>query len=284
MLILASAVLTASVLGSMHCVGMCGPLAIWASGASEQGSKVRLMLASISYHGGRMATYMLAGLLAGTVGRLVDLGGEALGFQLMAARFVGAAMILLGLHRLILLCWPPKQSVTPTLESASIFNSEKPRWRIGNMLVRLRPMIVDLPHVPRALATGLLTALLPCGWLYLFAFFAAATGNAADGVVVMIAFWIGTIPALVALVAGTRILRTRFTRAIPVLTAAILVAGGCFTASGRGFAKLGAMGQLQESARRVQAQTEGDDVSQQLHGLTQTPLPCCQQKETARGL
>lgn len=283
MLILASAVLTASVLGSMHCVGMCGPLAIWASGASERGSKAGLLLANISYHGGRLLTYAIAGLVAGAVGRLVDLGGEAIGFQLMAARIVGAAMILLGLHRLMLLFWPAKQNVSPTPVAAASLRDQQSRWRLGNLLVRLRPMIVTLPQVPRALATGLLTALLPCGWLYLFAFFAAATGNVTDGVVVMIAFWLGTVPALVALVAGTRLLRTRFTRAVPALAAAMLVAGGCFTATGRGFAKLGAMDALQESVQRAQTQNTGGDVSHQLHGLSQTPLPCCEQKTAASG-
>ena len=67
---LIGAVISASLLGSMHCVGMCGPLAMWASGAGESGSK--LAFNSSLYHLGRMLTYALVGLVAGLLGQLTD--------------------------------------------------------------------------------------------------------------------------------------------------------------------------------------------------------------------
>ena len=54
-----------------------------------------------------------------------------------------------------------------------------------------------LSPLPRALSTGLLTAFLPCGWLYLFALKAAGTGSPLQGALFMIAFWLGSVPALV---------------------------------------------------------------------------------------
>ena len=74
MWLLISAVVTASLLGSMHCVGMCGPLAIWASGAGEGRRGRQLAVATTLYHLGRLMTYALAGLIAGGAGQLVDLG------------------------------------------------------------------------------------------------------------------------------------------------------------------------------------------------------------------
>ena len=68
-------------------------------------------------------------------------------------------------------------------------------------------------------ATGLLTALLPCGWLYLFALFAAGTGSWLSGSVVMIAFWLGSVPALVAVVMSTKLLTGRLRQFVPVAVA-----------------------------------------------------------------
>ncbi|QDS88219.1 hypothetical protein EC9_24070 [Rosistilla ulvae] len=264
MWILATAIVTASLLGSMHCVGMCGPLAIWASGASENVSRRRVMTSGALYHIGRLITYALAGLIAGAIGSLIDFGGAAMGYQLLAARVVGAIMILIGIHRLISIIAPRKTDATVGPAPS----------RIGGLLVRLRPYVFRLPLPGRALATGLLTTLLPCGWLYLFALVAAGTGSLTMGPVVMIAFWIGTVPALVALVAGTQFLSRRFTMAIPAFAAVMLVVGGCYTASGRGFANLGSLTSLQAS---VEASAENnDDIDAQIQAIAKTPLPCCQ--------
>ena len=63
-----------------------------------------------------------------------------------------------------------------------------------------------LTPLPRALSTGLLTAFLPCGWLYLFALKAAETGSPLRGALFMIAFWLGSVPALVLVGAGVQTL------------------------------------------------------------------------------
>ena len=55
-----------------------------------------------------------------------------------------------------------------------------------------------LPPMAHALATGLLTTLLPCGWLYAFVALAAGTASAPLGALVMLTFWIGTLPAIAA--------------------------------------------------------------------------------------
>ena len=61
-----------------------------------------------------------------------------------------------------------------------------------------------LTPLPRALCVGLLTAFLPCGWLYLFASYAAGTGSPFWGAAFMAAFWLGSVPALVLAGAGAR--------------------------------------------------------------------------------
>lgn len=271
----------------MHCVGMCGPLAIWASGTSDRRleaggdsqapSRQQMLMATTLYHLGRLFTYAIVGVLAGIAGSLMDYGGETLGVQLIAARLVGTTMIVLGTLRLI---------------SILGFTSPKPATNrkpsaISRVLVRLRPHVFRLPLLSKAFATGLLTAFLPCGWLYLFALVAAGTGSMVTGPLVMIAFWMGTVPALVSLVAGTRILAVRYGKLVPAVASTLFIMAGCYTAAGRGFSQLNSLTEIHSasllaqpsevaSGRKLNPQSV--DVAQELKVLVATPLPCCVEK------
>ncbi len=282
MWIIISAIVTASLLGSMHCVGMCGPLAIWASGAGDRISGKQMALATTLYHFGRLLTYALAGVLAGAAGHLLDIGGQALGVQLLAARIVGGLMIVFGFLRLSQLLSARGMSKS---NKSIVLTAPRPSLITG-LLLKLRPYVFRLPVATRGLATGLLTALLPCGWLYLFALVAAGTGSLVMGSIVMIAFWVGTVPALVGLVSGTQVLAQRFRQVIPVGAAVLLIVGGCYTASGRGFASLNSLSDIHlsgttefakittvnESADQAQVAAQVKDA---LTELTRTELPCC---------
>ncbi|MCA9136376.1 MAG: sulfite exporter TauE/SafE family protein [Planctomycetales bacterium] len=255
-LVLAGAVVTASLLGSMHCVGMCGPLAIWASGSGDRVNRRTLVASTLLYHVGRLTTYTLAGAAAGLIGSVIDIGGSILGVQVAAARVVGGLMITLGVWKLWTM-WSGKTATKDLAPSA-----------VGKVLVRLRPYIFRLPIAGRGFATGLLTTLLPCGWLYLFALIAAGTGNPLHGAIVMAAFWLGSVPALVALVAGLRVLSLRYARLIPAIAALMLIFAGCFTASGRGFSGFDSLDALKSSGTSIeQVEHAGEKV-----------LPCCQVK------
>jgi uncharacterized protein len=332
MWILVGAVVTASLLGSLHCVGMCGPLALWAAGADRSRDGISLTIASALYHLGRMLTYGLVGAAAGFLGTLLDWSGGALGIQLMAARVFGGFMIVIGCiagYRILQptlshwfaswmsgfrrrfagsgaasraqvgpvagseTAWPNELAddgseatnvdavVKHTNGSQGGYQPPKPSWLTG-MLLRFRPAVFRLPLPARGLITGLLTALLPCGWLYLFALLAAGTGSALHGAIVMLAFWLGSVPALVSLVISTRLLTTPIRRAVPAFAAALLVIAGAYTATGRGFAELS--GKLQVSSSLLDQLQSGqsiDEISPEqvqagLQQLTATPLPCCQ--------
>jgi sulfite exporter TauE/SafE len=220
------------------------------------------------YHLGRLLTYTLAGAIAGLIGGVVDTGGETLGFQLAAARLVGTIMLVLGLRKLWLL-WG-RRTAPPAMLRPS---------RVSGWLVKLRPHIFALPLPARALATGLLTTLLPCGWLYLFALVAGGTASPLMGAIVMAAFWLGTVPALTGLIVGTVALSQKFTTAVPVAAAVVLVLAGCYTASGRGFASLNSLNDINPTSPLIQTshRDPGDtiDVTAAIDQLSDTPLPCC---------
>lgn len=264
MWILLSAVVTASLLGSMHCVGMCGPLAMWASGLGDRAPRRTVVVSTALYHLGRLTTYLIAGLVAGSIGSLVDIGGQFVGVQVAAARLVGGVMVVVGLVKLWTL-WRGKSMAAGELKPS----------RIGGLLVKVRPHLFKLPIVGRAFVTGLLTTLLPCGWLYLFALIAAGTASSTMGPMVMLAFWIGTVPALTALIAGSQLLSTKFTMAIPAVAAMLLVTTGCFTASGRGFANLDAFASLQRSVELDGATGTEASLLGQVQAAGDKPLPCC---------
>lgn len=260
MVSLAMAIVVASVLGSLHCVGMCGPLAMWASGIGDQTNRGRVAVRTAAYHVGRLTTYVIAGVIAGAIGSVVDTGGQFVGVQVAAARVVGAVMIGVGLVKLWTL-----------VRGQSTSAKELKPSRIGGLLVKVRPHLFKLPPVGRALATGLLTTLLPCGWLYLFALIAAGTASPVKGPIVMAAFWVGTVPALTALIAGSTMLSKKFTTAIPAVAALLLITTGCFTASGRGFANVEALASLQ-SSMAIDGETS---LVQQVQQSGDKPLPCC---------
>lgn len=261
MFVFLTAVLTASLLGSMHCVGMCGPLAIFASGAGTSAPRRTVMISTMLYHLGRLTTYAIAGLIAGAIGSAVDTGGQALGFQLAAARLVGTVMIVVGIVKIVQLFAGPIGTAKPLRPSL-----------ISKFLVKLRPVIFRLPPSGRALVTGLLTTLLPCGWLYLFALIAAGTGSLLWGPMVMFAFWLGTVPALTALISGTVALSTKFKTVVPAAAAALLIFAGVSTVSGRGFANLTSLSEI----RSIRNFESADQANRQIDEILDTPLPCCE--------
>lgn len=217
---LALAVLAASLVGSPHCAGMCGPFAcFYAGGQPVPAGRSRAALHA-AYNGGRLLSYVVLGALAGLLGAGLDGAGRLGGISRLAAVAAGALMVGWGLARLA------------TLHGVRLLPGSGPaaprRW-----LARLVQAQRARPPVARALATGLLTTLLPCGWLYAFVVTAAGTGSASGGALVMLAFWVGTLPVLVAVGAGAQRLAGPFARRLPAASAAALVVLGLLTMGGR---------------------------------------------------
>ncbi|MCA9002147.1 MAG: sulfite exporter TauE/SafE family protein [Planctomycetes bacterium] len=219
-----TSVLVASLVGSPHCVGMCGPLVAMAM--REQDGVRAGALGHVGYHGGRLVSYLLLGAAAGALGGTLNLGGSLLGFQRFAV--TASALFLIGFgFQQLLRHWGPalrflpkrKPSSTPGLLSRAYFAMNR---RIGGV----RP-------TTRATALGLLSALLPCGWLYAFAAVSAGTGTAALGAFAMGAFWLGTLPLLATFGLGIKRLLGPLERHMPVITALLLVAAGLFVLNGR---------------------------------------------------
>jgi len=185
-------------LGSFHCIGMCGPIAL--SIPVKRNTRWSFFGGSLVYNSGRMLSYAAMGLLFGLVGQ---------GFAI--AGWQSALSIALGVLILVLLFLP-----------AGLVRKVSPlQW-----FTRLRAALQKLfgVHTTRSLLIiGLLNGLLPCGLVYMGIAGALATGGALQGALFMAAFGLGTFPAMLAVgMARNHIsirMRERIRKAMPVFIA-----------------------------------------------------------------
>jgi len=245
---LLTTVFVASLLGSLHCVGMCGGFVAFYSGADGSDGSRRL-LSHGAYSGGRLVAYSILGLAAGAIGAALDLAGSMAGVQRIAAVVAGVVMILWGIFALL------------QIGGVKIFKHGSGS-AISKWLRRGISMVGQRPPVVRAATVGLLSGILPCGWLWAFVVTAAGTGSALGGVAVMAVFWAGTVPILLALGLGAQVLSIPLRRHIPAITAVILVALGLYAIIGRPTTVMAAVQKHQHAAEDVPS---ADD-----------PPPCCE--------
>ncbi len=209
----------ASLLGSPHCVGMCGPfvaLTVVRRGpatAQPRGGADRRVLA---YNLGRLLAYTTIGMLAGGLGAAIDAGGRLAGAQRTATTLAGIAMICVGVLQLLAhLGWSERRS--------------RASAAVGRLAHALGRRAESWPAPARAVGLGLATSLMPCGWLYVFAVAAAGTASPWLGAATMAAFWLGTLPALTLFGAVVARLSQRARRALPVVGAFVILGVGIFT-------------------------------------------------------
>lgn len=203
MIALAVTTLVSSLLGSLHCVAMCGPLTGLHGG-------IRTMRLAAMHALGRLATYVGLGVAAACVGRAIDLAGD-LGSVQRAATLVAAGLVIgWGVYALV---------------TARGFTGPGNGTLFRRGLVQIR----SRHAARRAWLVGALTGLLPCGWLWAFVITAGGTANPFAGGAVMAMFWLGTVPAMtgVLVAAGPAIDRLR--ARMPAIAAVAVIAIGVGT-------------------------------------------------------
>jgi sulfite exporter TauE/SafE len=211
-------VLLSSLVGSLHCAGMCGPLvAAYAGLPGPDASWRRRAAAHAAYSAGRLAAYVALGACAGAIGGAIDLAAHRAGVARAAEIVSGVLVTLWGVHALL----AASGARVPRM-------IEGPRWA-RRSLGRAMRAVAAAPPIARAGAIGLATSLVPCGWLYVFVATAGGTGRVLAGALVMAAFWAGTVPVMVALGESVRALSGPLRRRLPVLSAAAIVVLGLLT-------------------------------------------------------
>ena len=263
MLALIGTVLATSLLGSMHCAGMCGPFVLLLIGSNP--NRGAQPMVHLMYHAGRGISYTLLGGLAGSLGSVLNLGGEVFGFQRIAMIVAGAAMALFGLLALFRMGGARIPKVKPPVWLARVFH-----W--GQRYAQGRHPVV------RATMIGLLSILLPCGWLYLYVVVAAGTGQALWGALTMFVFWLGTVPILVAFGVGVQTFLRPFRRHLPWAMAMLMIlAGGTIFFRGMDMDP----GQSLVNIEQVNQESSIDELREAVLEVDQEELPCCKARREA---
>lgn len=203
----------AGLVTSLHCVGMCGPLACAACTASSGKAS---NLAGAVYHGTRLTSYLVVGLVAGVLGERVSealLGGATRGMTWVFVLFFLA--VVAGFDKRLKLPVAGRIFQKISLKSGAA-----------------GPM-------GKAAVLGIFTPLLPCAPLYLVVAAAALSGSAWSGASLMLAFGFGTVPLLFLVQNRLAALELRWSpramdltrRSLALVSIVLLLIRGTYTAS-----------------------------------------------------
>jgi len=177
---LLTAALLAGLLGSAHCLGMCAGISGLFSVNNSVASLRTQVPFALTYNLGRVISYAVLGLIVAAFGSVVVKASPGLAGAIRLLS--GAIIILVGLK------------VAFDLRLLNIIE------RMGaGLWAKMAPVaqkLVPVTSLPRALGLGLVWGWLPCGLVYSVLMIAASSTQPLHGVAIMVAFGIGTVPAM----------------------------------------------------------------------------------------
>jgi sulfite exporter TauE/SafE len=232
-MLLASAWLM-GLLGSSHCVVMCGGVVAMTCSAlpiAKRSSPRAQLPFSLAYNAGRIVSYAMAGAIVGALGAVLASIGLVQHAQLGLRLIAGAMMIAVGLYVAGLgraLRWIERMG--------------EPVWR---RVVPFARRFVPVETPPQAFALGLLWGWMPCGLVYAALAAAVTSGSALGGAAMMVAFGTGTLPTLLAMgSAAAFVARVARVRPVRVAAGMAIVAFGLvqLVHTGRAWAAVGTGG------------------------------------------
>ncbi len=215
--------------GAGHCLGMCGGIAAALNLGGQRNSAVTL-----SYHGGRIASYTALGALLGFAAGSIDISAWTLGLRYLAGvLLIGMGLSIAGwwhgmarLERAGAVLWQPVQKLSS-------------RW-------------LPVRHWRQGFALGLCWGLMPCGLIYSSLAWAATAQSAAASALMMLCFGLGTLPAMLATSLGAdRLQGFLRRRGLKLVIAVLLLISGAWTlyqtAAHGNHASHGAQGQSEKA-------------------------------------
>ena len=200
--------LVAGLAGSLHCIGMCGPILMGfaqalgagagAEGTGNDAGRPRRFVGDFAlYHAGRIWTYAMLGFIAGLLGQGVRHGSAIMGWQQFVGAAIGVGFVGVGLALL---------GVLPGLgpEAAAGCGFKRFGGRAWfKALLRHR-------SVTSRLLLGAIMGLLPCGLVYAMLAVVATMPTPVHSAVGMVVFGLGTLPSLTAVLATSHLLPSRW--------------------------------------------------------------------------
>jgi sulfite exporter TauE/SafE len=209
-------ILVGGLLGSGHCLGMCGGFAL--SLGSHSPSLTKNLLRQIIYSLGRVFTYSFGGAAAGYAGwRLNSEMATVVNSQSLLSIIAGLLLVTQGLASAGVIRWRWSARRKPSCLGPGLFSGLLSASRAQNVFL-----------------AGIINGLLPCGLVYAFLALAVSSADPLLGWLIMALFGLGTIPMMVLIGCGGSLLRLTWRRHIVQIAAWCVVLTGLL-AVGRGF-------------------------------------------------
>jgi len=213
--------------GSLHCVGMCGAFPLALAGAASGAPQSRNLWRQLLYNFGRLNTLVFIGAICGALGAVFVTAGPMRLFARLLAIIAGTFMIVVGLETL---------GVLAQITSRGAALAQATVGRALGGVMRSRSAVAPL-------ALGVFNAFLPCQLIYAFAARAASTASVADGMLTMLCFGLGTVPAMLSLGVAGVLARPTVRARLSIAAGVLVIAFGVLTML-RGFDVLPHAGHL----------------------------------------
>lgn len=176
--------------GSLHCVGMCGPIVLALPLTVKERRAV--IFQSVIYHLGRVTTYSLLGFVLGSMGWGIGLAG----WQKTLAILIGISLIISSLLSLKSKNWSIIRITSPLV----------------SYIQKQLKQAFTIRHKYAAFRIGLINGILPCGLVYAALASAVVTGSGPGGALYMMAFGLGTIPMMLGVMIFGKLNRRVFSQ------------------------------------------------------------------------
>ncbi|MEM6685598.1 MAG: sulfite exporter TauE/SafE family protein, partial [Bacteroidota bacterium] len=191
-------------LGSFHCVGMCGPIAFMLP--VDRSNTYKKSVQILLYHIGRLLSYATIGFVFGLLGKSLYI----FGMQQRLSIAIGVLMIVV---------------ILIPYKIVSKYNFSKPIFKVISKVKSSLGQQFQKKTWDTFFSIGFLNGFLPCGLVYMAVFGAVATGSMLEGSVYMLFFGLGTIPLMTTAIYIGKFLNStikrRIQKAIPVLVVII---------------------------------------------------------------
>jgi uncharacterized protein len=188
--------------GSLHCAGMCSPLAMAITSFNKY-----VLLNRVIYNAGRVMVYGVLGFIVASLGSLIDISA----FQSILSISLGSLLILMGVG---------------TISSIRIPVITKVVNRLIMFIKKHFASLLQRKNYSGLFAMGMLNGMLPCGLTYLTASYTITLPSAWDGFLFMIVFGLGTIPVMIGLPYVFQFVSTYFQFRLSRVTTVLMIGLG----------------------------------------------------------
>ena len=196
------AALSLGFLGSFHCVGMCGPIAL--ALPVPNSNNMLFFFGRIFYNIGRIISYSIMGLVFGLLGKSISIWGSQQFLSIFLGVLIVTYIFLPGKIKKSIVNLNPVQKVISPLKIS-----------IGKLFKQ--------KSVSSFLVIGILNGFLPCGFVYMGLAGAIASGSPVSGILVMAFFGLGTFPAMFAISVFGKFINLKFRQKLRKLTPAFAI-------------------------------------------------------------